>query len=454
MLTQVTIATGAEIDYVYNVKNELTSITDKDGSGTITQVVTYAYDMFGNLIGRTLTPYIAGVAGTTTAERYVFDPSTGQTLLAFDGSGNLTIRVLNGAAIDEIFATEDISSLTSPGSVFWNLPDNQGTVKDIINSAGTVEDHLTYDPFGNLTSQTGPAVYSATDTILSAYTGSFYDSATGISYHNDPESGAIGRWYNAATQRWMSQDPSGLTPDCNPYRYVENTPTNYTDPSGIQQKAAATRPQLSLEQYDSNGDLVKDVKPITSTRVGADGTWILKLWGAKVTGVDTRLHRTITSYGGHIDAEYTINSAATRSYYGLDYELVFARKFAINGKLLPSPLLGANVWSYKLAENGHFEPFPPSHWDIPATAGESGSAWGSRTSTTENKLDVDTTVLIGAKCPKMKRWLGAIQVVIGVRYKDNVTTPAISMDVSPELNLSQVAPELDLAAAAKKLDKW
>ncbi len=40
------------------------------------------------------------------------------------------------------------------------------------------------------------------------------------------------RWYNPATQRWLTPDPLGLRPDANPYRYCGNGPTNGTDPSG------------------------------------------------------------------------------------------------------------------------------------------------------------------------------------------------------------------------------
>ncbi|HEV2971412.1 MAG TPA: RHS repeat-associated core domain-containing protein, partial [Pirellulales bacterium] len=42
-----------------------------------------------------------------------------------------------------------------------------------------------------------------------------------------------GRWYNPGIQRWMSQDPSGLGPDSNPYRPVGNSPTKFIDPSGL-----------------------------------------------------------------------------------------------------------------------------------------------------------------------------------------------------------------------------
>ena len=40
------------------------------------------------------------------------------------------------------------------------------------------------------------------------------------------------RWFDAVTGRWLSQDPSGLSPDSNPYRYCGNGPTNGVDPTG------------------------------------------------------------------------------------------------------------------------------------------------------------------------------------------------------------------------------
>ena len=41
------------------------------------------------------------------------------------------------------------------------------------------------------------------------------------------------RWYDSTVGRWLSQDPSGLGPDTNPYRYCGNDPTDGTDPSGL-----------------------------------------------------------------------------------------------------------------------------------------------------------------------------------------------------------------------------
>ena len=42
------------------------------------------------------------------------------------------------------------------------------------------------------------------------------------------------RWYDPQTGRWLSQDPIGFAAgDANLYRYVGNSPTNATDPSGL-----------------------------------------------------------------------------------------------------------------------------------------------------------------------------------------------------------------------------
>jgi hypothetical protein len=42
----------------------------------------------------------------------------------------------------------------SPTTVRWMLTDNQGTVRDITNNVGGVQNHIRYDSFGKITSQT------------------------------------------------------------------------------------------------------------------------------------------------------------------------------------------------------------------------------------------------------------------------------------------------------------
>jgi RHS repeat-associated protein len=211
LVRQTNIATGAVTDYSYDYRNRLTQVTFKDGAGNVLKDVTYTYDVFNNRIGETVT-----MGSATTAERFVYDGS--QVALTFDGGGNLTHRYLYGPGQDQVLADDN-----GQGQALWPLTDNLGSVRDIIDSAGAIEDHLVYDSFGNITSQTNAAI-----DFLFGYTGQQLDRASGLYYDQ-------ARFYNAALGRFMSQDPIGFTAgDPNPYRYVSNSPTNGVDPSGLQ----------------------------------------------------------------------------------------------------------------------------------------------------------------------------------------------------------------------------
>ena len=116
------------------------------------------------------------------------------------------------------------------GLVQWPLADNLGSVRDLAaynasTDTTTITQHYTYDTFGNATSG---------DTTLTRYlyTSQEYDPATAFYYYD-------ARWYDPATGTFASTDPSGLKPDSNPYRYVLNSPTNHTDPTGKEPKLTA-----------------------------------------------------------------------------------------------------------------------------------------------------------------------------------------------------------------------
>jgi hypothetical protein len=117
--------------------------------------VTYIYDVFDRRIGKSIDPDPDG-SGILPAviERFVDDRD--HILLSFDGSSNLTHRYLHGAMLDQILADE------SNGQVLWTLTDNLGTVRDLVNSSGVVQNHIKYDSFGNITSQTNASKLSHT----------------------------------------------------------------------------------------------------------------------------------------------------------------------------------------------------------------------------------------------------------------------------------------------------
>jgi RHS repeat-associated protein len=207
--------------YGYDARNQLIWAEDRstDG-GTLITRVEYAYDAEERRLSRSVT-----VGGTTTVERFGYD---GQNVWAdLNGSNALVTRRLYGDQVDQVIARE-----SAAGSVGWYLADRQGSVIAVTDGAGAILDRLTYDAFGGVTSESGAAYGDRY-----GYTGRERDIVTGLSYHRM-------RYYDPATDRWMSPDPEGFTAgDDNLYRYVGNNSTNATDPTGrwllAENKAAA-----------------------------------------------------------------------------------------------------------------------------------------------------------------------------------------------------------------------
>jgi RHS repeat-associated protein len=230
MTSQTNIATGAATVYTYNNRGMQTSAMDKDPSDRTTEVIDYTYDVFNNLIGRTTTAYSyvgdsdTPSTTTTTTARYVYDLSTGNMVLAFDGSGNLTDRFLWGPGTNQILADEVVTSTDAAGTVYWALANNQGSVTDVINSSGVVQNHTAYDPFGNVI----PSLSTEAVDFLFGQYGEFADPATGQVF-------AKNRVYDPAINRWGGPDPTGLLFGPNPYQYCADSATNFVDPSGFRE---------------------------------------------------------------------------------------------------------------------------------------------------------------------------------------------------------------------------
>jgi RHS repeat-associated protein len=111
------------------------------------------------------------------------------------------------------------------GNVTWLLPDQQGSIRDVVNNSGAVVDHIKYDAYGNIISQS-----SESNQPRFAYAGMQLDAATGLYYDN-------ARYYNSTTGTFLSQDPKGFAGgNTNLYGYVNNDPANLVDPSGLSPK--------------------------------------------------------------------------------------------------------------------------------------------------------------------------------------------------------------------------
>jgi RHS repeat-associated protein len=195
--------------YTYDCRNRLTEVTQ---NGTV--IASYTYDALNDRIGihdsggsqvwtvyDGANPYADYNSSGTLTERYLFGPG-----------------VVNGAAVDEILAR------TSPGgTTAWYLTDKLGSVRDIVSAPGGELDHVVYDSFGNVLTET-----NATNGDRFKFAGMEYDSVSGQYYDR-------ARYYNSTTGRFVSLDPIGYgAGDTDLYRYAWNSPNDLTDRSGCQ----------------------------------------------------------------------------------------------------------------------------------------------------------------------------------------------------------------------------
>ena len=170
---------------------------DADGAGT--QPMTYTYTVYQGD-----DPWIEfydqdGLGGGTyfpsINHRYFYGPP------------------LYGQAVDQILSVED-----SAHNVLWGLPDHEGSIRDLVNAVGGPWSQVKYDSFGKLIDNS--VIYHH---FAFGYTGKPYDAATGL--YNYRTGGTI-----QTPAASPAADPSGLTPDTNPYRYCGNDPYDRADP--------------------------------------------------------------------------------------------------------------------------------------------------------------------------------------------------------------------------------
>ncbi len=221
LIARTHIVGGAMREFSWDQRNRLIRVIDRPNSGGApSRVVEYTYDAMNRRIASKVdkTPTDA-VDGTVTF--FVYDGSdVFAELTDPDVSGPApsaeSMRYLHGPSVDQILAQESAN-----GDVQWMLTDHLGTVRDLVNNSGQVVNHINYDSYGNVISESNPAVNTRYK-----YTGREFDAETEIQYNR-------ARYYDAAIGRFMSEDPIGFAGgDSNIYRYVNNRVTNSTDPTG------------------------------------------------------------------------------------------------------------------------------------------------------------------------------------------------------------------------------
>ncbi|WP_116115647.1 RHS repeat domain-containing protein [Austwickia chelonae] len=109
----------------------------------------------------------------------------------------------------------------APEGQAWFLTDRLGTIIGLANDGGALIGSYSYDPYGvpRATAETGTvAGYN-----IHRYAGGLYDKTTGLTRFGV-------RWYNPATGRFATPDPSGK--EKNNYLYAGGNCCNQIDPTG------------------------------------------------------------------------------------------------------------------------------------------------------------------------------------------------------------------------------
>ena len=129
---------------------------------------------------------------------------------------------------------------TDDGGVKYVLSDWQGSTRAIVGNTGHVQSRMDYSTFGESIG-TGTGVrtaqqgFSVSDSLRQRYGLTERDSASGLDH-------TWFRKHENQAGRWTGADPYtgsaklGNPQSFNRYSYVENQPTNFIDPSGLQRR--------------------------------------------------------------------------------------------------------------------------------------------------------------------------------------------------------------------------
>lgn len=208
------LASDGTNSYSWSPRNEMI--------GIIAAAATFTYDALGRRRSKT-------VNGTTT--QFLFD---GLNPVQELSSGTPTANILSGLAIDEFFARADAT-----GNQYY-LGDALGSTVGTTDGTGSVETAYTYEPFGATTTS------GAATTSSFAFTGRESD-ATGLYFYR-------ARYYHPVLQRFVSEDPLRFGGGINMFAYVENDPTTWVDPLGLQIRTPAQGQPPHSTQWHPNPD--------------------------------------------------------------------------------------------------------------------------------------------------------------------------------------------------------
>lgn len=213
---QVTVSSSGSQSFSYDDNGNMTS----DGSRTYTwdgenRLVKIAYTGTQEETEFTYDAFFRRVKileknnGSTTSDKRLI--WCGTQICEERNSGNTTAKWY----YPEGFVENTTPSVTK----YYYGKDHLGSIRELMNSSGTVVGRHDYDPYGSRT-------FSGTVQADFGYTGHYVHSRSGLVL-------TLYRAYAPEQGRWISRDPLEENGGINLYTYVFNDPENLYDPLGL-----------------------------------------------------------------------------------------------------------------------------------------------------------------------------------------------------------------------------
>lgn len=251
---EATVSADANVVSVLALDNNGNSKTNRYQISSITTSgtqLTQLYDLNGNLIKST-----TGTSGNdykthewdaanrlVAIDRIVSGSLAGRSEFTYDGLGR-RVRIIEKDASGSVTSDKRFlwceaelceernaagsgvnkryfaQGMKEGSSSYYYTRDHLGSIREMLDSNGTVRARYDYDPYGRRTKVSGDLEADF------GFAGYYFHVSTGFSF-------ALFRCYDPDTGRWLSRDPIGILGGLNLYGFVSNNPINLRDLLGL-----------------------------------------------------------------------------------------------------------------------------------------------------------------------------------------------------------------------------
>jgi RHS repeat-associated protein len=183
-------------------------------------------------------------------------PSAAYTTFAYDGLGRRVQIAESTSSIPKnyLWIGSEIAEERSAGNTatkrffpqgeqqsgtnYYYTRDHLGSVREMLNSSGSIVARYGYDPYGKTT------LVSGSNLSTKQYAGMYMHQPSALYLTRAGDGSSTGRPFDPATGRWLSRDPINEDGGMNLYGYCSNDPADYTDTSGLFSPAPSPVPVI------------------------------------------------------------------------------------------------------------------------------------------------------------------------------------------------------------------